>query len=293
MTKELLTKPSKLSEPALHPWDEVRRLFAWHGEGGNSRRSWLEYRGLNASDFSARNFMLPAAHVYTSEGHGGDAILLGVRGAIEVAADGMHFPLNALDMVVIPAGTPYECIDVGGSNSMWCGIFADEAPRPLPVSRPSLAQMTWASSLERFQWTLPFGDRLGFRRASGPYLDTGQLRGHTARQPPGQSTPWHEIPRDILFMPLVNEVEFCAAGKTWPLQPLDGLLVPAHTPYIYTNYGFEEVVFLSMGGKVPPGGKSIYYGADPGWPVRQDAEVLDTRIDVHGNARVVVSNTPP
>ena len=76
------------------------------------------------------------------------------------------------------------------------------------------------------------------------------LRGHLVRDPAAQSTPWHYAPRDMMFTVIDNEVEFAAAGKCWPLKPMDMLVLPAGTPYKYTNYSRMETLFFSIGGNL-------------------------------------------
>jgi len=71
------------------------------------------------------------------------------------------------------------------------------------------------------------------------------------------------------------------------MKPMDLLLLPAGTPYTYTNYSRAETLFFSIGGKLPPGKKGIYFSADPGWPIRPDAPTMQVEIDPHGDARVV------
>ena len=89
-----------------------------------------------------------------------------------------------------------------------------------------------------------------------------------------------------LFMGIYHEVEFKAGGREFALGPLDFLLIPAGTPYQYANYGLSEVVFLSIGGKLPAGKKGTYFASDPGWPIRADAETIEVVIDKYGDARV-------
>jgi hypothetical protein len=60
-------------------------------------------------------------------------------------------------------------------------------------------------------------------------------------------------------------------------------LIPAGVPYTYTNYGLDEVVFLSIGGKLPVGKKGTYFTRDPGWPIQADAPKMDVELDAAGD----------
>jgi quercetin dioxygenase-like cupin family protein len=93
---------------------------------------------------------------------------------------------------------------------------------------------------------------------------------------PGQTSPWHSVPSDVLWIQLLGEVEFTAAGELWPLRPLDILVIPANVPYIYTNVTFTEALFFDVFHKRPTGQKNLYWESDPGWPIREDAPLLDT-----------------
>ncbi len=263
------------------PWEDAHRLFKWTvPEGAEWGLQWLEYPRVEGAHLSGCLIALPSGHTRTVT-EDGDAVLYGIEGEIEVVVGNGRSVLRRFDLLSIPAGMQYSCVNMGLSTAVVCGIFADGKGLEA-VSK----HLSWREYRRDFQWTLPLADQFGYHRASGPFLDTGTLRAHTAWQLSGQSTPWHFAPRDLLFVGTHNDVEFNAAGRQWPLSPFDLLLMPAETPYTYTNYGFTEAVFLSIGGKAPPGRTGAYFSADPGWPARADAKRLSTETDIYGNARV-------
>ena len=276
-------------DPVYQRWQDYRRAFSWHGSGNNARR--LEYPAVEAALVRSHLIVVPAAQACPERRDDGDVVYLAAAGEVEFTVGANRFLLKPLDIITVPAGTTYGYANLGLANAILCGVFAKPAQGERGASKASSGSaplhMVWEQYRRDFRWTLPLAERWGYHRGSGPLIISDGLRGHTVRMPPGQTTPWHAPARDMVFMGISDEVEFKAGGHEWPLGPRDFLIVPAGTPYTYTNYGLAECVFFSIGGKLEPGKKAIYYADDPGWPVRSDARIIEVEIDKHGDARVV------
>jgi mannose-6-phosphate isomerase-like protein (cupin superfamily) len=272
------------------PWQEYRREFTWRTSAqGTAALRCVEYPPVEAPLVKGRLLMVPPAQGTDRRTAEIDTVYLCVEGDADFTVGSTTFALKPLDLLSIPQGLEYEFVNSGLVNTLLCGIYAksEGATAALRSNAPAPPKhMVWAQYRRDFRWTLPWAEQWGYHRGSGPLVISDGLRGHTVRQPPGQSTPWHAPARDMVFMGIQHEVEFKAGGRECPLGPLDFLIIPAGTPYQYTNYGLSETVFFSIGGKLPPGKKATYFVSDPGWPIRGDAEELRVEIDSHGDARV-------
>ena len=285
--EESLRKVGK-GDPVYMRWQDYRRAFAWRVGAERPGENRLEYPAIEAPLVKGRVIVVPAGNAAPEQVDKAGAVFLAVEGETEFTVAGERYALKPLDLLSIPAGTRYSYMNVGLTNALLCGIFAKPDPKePSAAPTKPIMHMAWAHYRRDFHWTLPLAERWGYHRGSGPLIIADDLRGHTVRIPTGQTTPWHYAARDMLFMGISNEVEFKAGGGEWPLGPLDWLIVPAGTPYTYTNYALAECVFFSIGGKLPPGRKGTYFASDPGWPIRADAETMDVEIDAHGDARVI------
>ncbi|ABE36818.1 cupin domain protein [Paraburkholderia xenovorans LB400] len=288
-----MNQRNRLTNPELSPghasyitWENYRRGFQWrtaHSEGRELHR--IEYPDFDGPDFFGRLIVLPPGQRSEVRKEPGDLVLLALEGDIEVTIGANIHVLKPLDLLAIPAGTAFSMANVGLPNGVVFGTFA-RGDGAVPEPRGEIQHMVWEQYRRDFRWTLPLAEQWGYHRGSGPLIRPEMLRGHTVRMPPGQTTPWHAPARDMMFMGISAEVEFAAGGGVWPLKRFDLLLIPAGTPYAYTNYGLSETVFLSIGGKLPPGRKSTYFAEDPGWPPREGVPVIEVEIDAHGDARV-------
>jgi quercetin dioxygenase-like cupin family protein len=277
-------------EPVYQRWHDYRRTPSWKDGAASSNSRYVEYPALEGPLVRGRLVMIPAAHSFGPQTDRADTVYLGIEGETEFVVGEATYAVKPLDLICIPAGQSYQCSNLGLSNALLCGIYAradSEQSQPASKSTAPVTHMLWEKYRRDFHWTLPWAERWGYHRGSGPLIMADGLRGHTVRIPPGQSTPWHYAPRDLMFMGIQNEVEFRAAGREFPLNRFDLLIIPGGTPYSYINYGLAECVFLSIGGKLPPGKKSAYFDSDPGWPIRADAPRLVVEIDPHGDARLV------
>jgi quercetin dioxygenase-like cupin family protein len=278
-----------LHEPTHMIWQAYRRNFALvtpEGKGWGHQR--IEYPAIHGTDFFGHWTALPAAQSAISHTASGDVVYLSVEGEIEFTVDGVLYPLKPLDLLSVPAHMPRSYVNVGLKNALFFGTYAKNQHGPSMIAADARVElMSWENSRRDFHWTLPLAERWGYHRGSGPLIRPPMLRGHLVRDPAAQSTPWHYAPRDMMFTVIDNEVEFAAAGKCWPLKPMDMLVLPAGTPYKYTNYSRMETLFFSIGGMLPPGKKGVYFSADPGWPIRPDAPTMQVEIDPYGDARVI------
>lgn len=280
--KTALPHPTKLS------WHDYRRAFQWKSPAENRNgMQRMEYPDLPASDFGGRLIVLPPGQACPQQTEPGDVVLLCAQGEIEVSIGGDVKLLKQYDLIGIPAGAAYQYLNVALDNAVIFKTFAyGDTSNPTPTPASAVTYMPFQSYRRDFRWTLPLAERWGYHRGSGPLIIMAMLRGHLVRQPPAQTTPWHYAPRDMMFITFAGETEFAAAGEKWPLKPFDILTLPAATPYTYTNFGLSEAVFFSIGGKLPPGKKGVYFESDPGWPIRSDVKTLDIEIDPYGDAKI-------
>lgn len=275
-------------EPAKRPvhlrWERYRRALRWGERSGTASGLQLgEYPSVDASALSGRMSLLPPGQGSPTQAHEGDTFFLGVQGQVEVEVGADKKDLGAHDILRIAAGTGYRYVNVGLEHALLFTVRENPAA-PARGERPEVdttdggpgEYMSWAQNRRSFRWQAPLSDRVGYQRHSGPYVYSRLLGGHMVRMSPGQGSPWHAVPSDLLFVQLLGEVDFSAAGCVWPLEPRDILLLPANTPYIYTNVGLSEVLFFDIAAKRPPGVRNTYYESDPGWPVRSEVAVLDT-----------------
>lgn len=278
-----------LREPGYMLWRNYRRDFLRvtdRGKGWGYQR--IEYPSIPGADFHGRWNTLPAAQCMSGHAEPGDVVYLSVEGDLEITVEDRLYALEPLDMLAVPAHMARSLQNVGRKDVFYFAIYATNEGGPQRVAAGAEVElMTWRDSRRDFHWTLPLAERWGYHRGSGPLIRPAMLRGHLVRMPAAQSTPWHYAPRDLMFTVIDNEIEFAAANKVFPLTPQDMLIIPAGTPYRYTNYGRSEVLFLSIGGKLPPGKKSAYFTEDPGWPIRPDAPTMEIEIDIYGDAKVI------
>lgn len=278
-------------EPVFQRWDDYRREFKLaSGPEGEARFQRIEYPAIEAPLVKGRLVVVPTGKLTPPQMHDVDTVFLCVEGEVEVSISSQVYVLKPLDLLSIPAGSSYSYANSGLVQAQLCQITAKNDPSaPAGATKTAAAphHMVWGEYRRDFGWTLPLAEQWGYHRGSGPLIISDGLRGHTVRMPIGQSTPWHYAARDMLFMGIYHEVDFAAANQVFTLTPRDFLIVPAGTPYQYTNCGLHEVVFFSIGGKLPPGKKGTYFDGDPGWPIRADAKTIQVEIDKAGDAKVV------
>ncbi len=282
-------------EPVYQRWQEYRGRALWAGAAdGKAGTQHLEYPSIEAPLVRGRLLMVPTGQAAPTRTEDTDTVYLGLESDVEFTVGTQTLVVKPLDILCVPAGTPHGFANLSLANALLCGIYAksDGAPTPPKAERPAPTLMEWDTYRRDFHWTLPWSEQFGFHRGSGPLIISDGLRGHTVRIPTGQTTPWHYAARDMLFMGIHHDVEFKAANKSFRLGPHDFLIIPAGTPYSYHNHGLAECVFFSIGGKLPPGRKGTYFTADPGWPIRADAQTMTVEIDAHGDARVVDGAMP-
>ena len=238
-------------------------------------RHRLEHPPLKADSFHANLVAVPCALAVLDQTHPGDTIYLGAEGELEFTIGQQVFLLKPRNLLAIPVGTVYSYANVGLANAVMLRTFAAD-PEPGAVSG-KVEHMVWQQYSARFGWTLPLAEQWGYHR------------GHTVRIPMAQFTPWHHVPLDLYFMVLQGEIEFGAGGKVWKLLPYDLLLVPAGTSHQYPNNTLAETLFYSMGGKLPPGKKGVYFTEDPDWPIRAHALAFLVELDPYGDACLVAN----
>jgi mannose-6-phosphate isomerase-like protein (cupin superfamily) len=200
--------------------------------------------------------------------------LVGVAGQLRIAAGGEYFDVGARDVLTIPQGMTYAVLNRGPAVSVFASVRSTESEPADAAPLPAAHLLCWRSYRRAFRsGIMPRAEIFGHHRLSGPHTPLRTLLGHSVRIPPSQASPWHEVPRDLLFVQLKGEIEFSSAGTNTALHPGDLLYVRAGTPYSYANYGFSDALFFDIGGRIlTPGATSTYYETDPGWPVRADAK---------------------
>lgn len=285
--------------PVLLKWKDYRRNLAWDP---SSTDSWGSHRAtypkIEADYLTGQMVLLPSAQGIAPESKTDAAIFVGAKGTVEVTVDNRTFLIGPRDVLAIPAETAYQYANVDLDAALLFTLIAKGRPDGLadtvdvasrvedwPESSRTPIYMPWQEVRCHFTWHLPRAEKWGWHRGSGPHFFCGPIRGHLVRQPSAQSCPWHAPTRDLIFLQLDGEVEFNAAGRRWHLEPLDLLMMPANTPYVYTNIGLIESLFCDTGGRAPAGTASVYYESDPGWPVDPAAEILETVSGHEGEPR--------
>lgn len=285
MNEIIRTEPGHLSRMG---WDEYRTGMTARGGGeGGPGSGWIQYPAIRGKSIHGRLAILPAGHEVSDMVAGADLVILAMNGHTEIEIDGTIHRLDLHDMAMLPSGTRYIWRNPSLTNGQCYFTYGCSAPDFSDAAASNGGSPViehWVDYARDFKWTLPRSDTWGYRRGSGPYFGLPMLRGHTVRQPIGQTTPWHYAPRDLLFTVVSGEIAFHCGNRIHTLGPRDMLIIPAEMPYRYQNSGIEEVFFLSIGGALIEGKKGRYFEEDPGWPIRDDAKTLNTSIDPYGNA---------
>lgn len=264
-------------------WRNYKREVQITGSGPAFER--LLFPEVPGASFSGRLVVVPPGRQAESVTGLADKVFLVVDGETDFCSGGAWHGLTKLDMISIPAGNSFHYLNGGFENAILCEVSAHDEP----VERPhdlGVEHWRWQEYRRDFHWTLPLAESPGFCRGSGPLVKPPQLRGHTVRLPANQTSPWHYAARDLLFLVVDGEIEFECGGQRYEMEKLDFLLIPALMPYKYTNFGLVEELHLSIGGKLEPGKKGVYFHEDPGWPVRADAKTMPVEIDIYGDAKI-------
>jgi mannose-6-phosphate isomerase-like protein (cupin superfamily) len=275
--------PSTLNSPQLLKWRRYRREVSWSSEPGASIGLGPD---IECTSIKAHALIVPVGQRY-QQVRQAETVLVGMQGTLNVAVGGVQHELKANDLVFVPAGGKFALTNIGLSSGLCCEIVSNmpDGDNPGPVVTDAV-RMAWRDARRSFHWNLPYADIWGYHRGSGPFFVSNKLRGHMVRQPMNQGCPWHAPTRDLAFVQLSGEVSWTAAGGAWLLQPRDLFIMPAGTPYVYANHGENEAIFFDIGGPRPPGKATVYWKSDPGWPIRDDAEILPTTVGSDGNARI-------
>ena len=261
-------------------WREYRRLGMWNttdaGVWGNHH---AVYPRVVGDRFYSEVLYVPAGQGTSVRTVESTTVLSGIEGSVVVEIGDSRFKLNAFDMLVLPRASRYRALNEQFDGALVLSVVGEsDGAKDVDEDLDMPTLIDWASSQRLFHRNLPLADVWGFHRSPGPVTRSNVLRGHMNRMPAGQTSPWHGVPRGLLFLQLAGELELACGGGTWPLSPRDMLYIPPNVPYSYSNFGMSESVFLDIG--APPlraGLSTVYYESDPGWPVRDDAVVMFTR----------------
>jgi quercetin dioxygenase-like cupin family protein len=273
------------SEPILLKWEQYRRSIRWQEPQADQ---WGFHRGhypeIVLDGLHGQLVLVPLGQSSPSLSSPFESVVVGVAGETEFYIGSNTYLLQQYDIIILDSNTPYTYANIGLTNALFfqyssTSVAADEAAPETGQSSTAdpavgVTHVTWEENRRQFHWGLPLADTWGSHRFSGPHIRSKTLGGHLVRHPTGQSNPWHTGEVDAGVLLLLGESEFSMAGRIWPLKPLDILMIPANTPFIYTNVGLSEVLHLSFSRKLQPG-SGTYYESDPGWPVRPDARKLD------------------
>ncbi|CAN5326148.1 hypothetical protein BH09PSE6_BH09PSE6_08850 [soil metagenome] len=276
---------SKLRRPISLRWAEAKLGAEWiEGTTKDPHSQAFAYAMLQAPETTMRPILIPSGTTYSGGQAKADKVFLIMDGALDITVDDRAESYGEHDLVAVTAGTRFTLANPGLDGAVVCEIAAKTNARTDVDAAPPA--MRFQEYKNRFSWTLPWAERFGYHRGSGPLIVTDEIRGHTVRMPVGQATPWHYAARDLMFMGIHNEVTFMADGQSFPLRRFDMLLIPSGVPYSYKNVDFGEAFFISIGGKLIPGNKGTYFDADPGYPVNPAARTLEVYIDANGDAKL-------
>jgi quercetin dioxygenase-like cupin family protein len=287
MTDSAAQSDAHHASPVHLPWKEYRRQLTWEAAPGLAfGGERVVYPACSTQQMSARLMMVPPGHGWPTGKLTEDTIFVCVQGEVEYYVDDATYLLRKNDILRIDEGVEYSSQNVGGGPALMYAAYENPGfdsavstdPRFVPSDGP-VYYMPWAERRRDFVWHAPLSDKMGFHRHSGPFVETTHMRGHITSMPPGQVSPWHGVPGDVIFIQLEGEIEFVAGGRVWPLEPLDILFLPAQTPYIYRNVSMAPEHFFLIMSERPDGARSTYYESDPGWPVSPD---VPTYVWSHG-----------
>jgi mannose-6-phosphate isomerase-like protein (cupin superfamily) len=229
---------------------------------------------LVGESFAARLAQLDDGDELLARRAATSVVLVGVAGCLHVVAGTESFRLWPRDVLTIPQGMTYSARNAVAASTVVAEVSSLEDDPEATVQLGTAHLLSWDTYRREFRSAiLPRAEVYGHHRLSGPHTPLRTLLGHAVRVPPNQASPWHQVPRDLLFIQLTGEIDFSSAGVITLLRPADLLLVRAGTPYSYANHGFTDAVFFDIGGRIlTPGATSTYYEEDPGWPVREEVD---------------------
>ena len=240
--------------------------------GGTLAAAGPTYEELVGETFAARLVQLGEGDELLAQRAATSVVFVGVAGCLDVLAGAESFRLGARDVLTIPQGMMHSARNADPASTVVAVVRSLE-DEPVAAEQLRTAHLLrWDTYRREFRSAiLPRAEVYGHHRLSGPHTPLRTLLGHAVRVPPNQASPWHQVPRDLLFVQLNGEIDFSSAGVVTMLRPADLLLVRAGTPYSYANHGFSDAVFFDIGGRIlTPGATSTYYEEDPGWPVRAE-----------------------
>jgi mannose-6-phosphate isomerase-like protein (cupin superfamily) len=275
---------TRLESPVLLKWQDYRHALTWRADSGANIGFSAD---VESETIKAHALVVPVGQSYR-QARAAETVMIGVDGYLDVTVDGIHYGLEPNDLVFVPPDTAFSLQNAGLSAG-----FCFEIMSKMPSAENSgtgvttqTTRMPWDDIKRQFHWDLPYADRWGCQRASGPFFLSKKLRGHMVRQPANQGCPWHAPSRDVVYVHLAGEDLWTAAGGEWLMEPRDLFVIPANTPYVYANHGSTDSIFFDIAGPAPESKGVIYWKSDPGWPVREDAELLPTVYAPDGQARL-------
>jgi mannose-6-phosphate isomerase-like protein (cupin superfamily) len=241
-------------------WMDHRRHLEWR-QGTSPGFRFAAGPPVEAEGLSARIIRLPAG----PEGSGpdlacqSDRIWLQVRGEVKLVAGTTQFQLSPWDLAYLPALQPLTLMTIGAAEAMALEVIVptpgNQEDSPTPILH---AYKDYASQVS---WDLPLARDWGYVRGSFPAIRTPTAWAHLMRLLPGQTTPVHSVPSDLIFIGLDESADFEILDSSYTLGRYDMMVVPADMPYKYSNFEFSEAIFLDVGLSAPTGRKARYFGA--------------------------------
>lgn len=273
-----------LDNVAYHPWSEIRtNALARAASDGERQSRWIEYPEVLNGSFLAQHLGVPAGEGVTANAAAHGVVLIGVEGIAQVRVDASTFELRARDILGIEPGESVSIDNLGESTCLICRFSVHPEATKFERKGESTSFLSYETSRRESSWSLLMADQWGFIRGSGPYVAPAGIRGHLARLPYGQCSPWHSAPRDLFFLCLTGEMEVRVGERQWRLQARDLIVIPEGAPYRYSNLALIETEFLSIGSSVATGAKSVYFSGNPGWPSVDRTKVIKTSIDPYAD----------
>jgi hypothetical protein len=239
-------------------WVEYRRRIEWRQGNSSGFRVAVGPR-VEAHGLWARVIRLPAGPDGCDSDLDSqyDRIWLQVRGKLELTSGDTRLFLSSRDLAYLPGRQPLTLMTVGSAEAIALEVSVPTAERTPDSELPILhAYRDYASQVS---WDLPLARQWGYIRGSFPAIRTPTAWAHLMRMLPAQTSPVHSIPSDLIFIGLEETTEFEILGSYYELGPCDLMIVPAETPYKYSNYGFSETIFLDVGLAAPAGHTARYF----------------------------------
>lgn len=264
----------KLTRAKHFKWEDYRRTINWDlplaDRFGFHRGA---YAPMDSSDLAGRVVRVLPGQASPVHRIDTDTIIVNLLGEVDFTFGDQRFVLGPNDLLSIPANTPYAYANYALTDSIFFKVQPHPAAGTEHVSEyrlneaepgwdvPTDLEVThqrWDDYRRQVVYRGGMVSQFGFHRGVMPHIQASSFKGHPVRVPPGQSSPWHTVANDVIFVGLVGEIEVYAEDQAFSLGPMDVLVLP---PPLYglQNVGLTEAVYFSVNAKPTDPPKMKYF----------------------------------